>query len=237
MTKKIGIIGGAGPMASCQLYKEIINECQQTYNCTNDNDFPEIIIINYPFSNMLYEYQETDRKQLTTELQACFDKLAKGKVDIAAIACNTLHAFLDDVIISVPKFVHIVRATITYAQTLNLNRLFILGTETTIQANLYKQGMTTCITPTPEDNVIVNAIIQNILKGNITKSDAVQLESLVSAYFQKTPFDAVVLGCTELPLLNTVFPLNITDIHRGTLPVLDTIKILAKTLVKKAFTQ
>jgi len=237
--KKIGIIGGAGPMAGCQLYKEIINECQQQYGCKNDNDFPEIVMLNYPFSNMatsnmLEAHNASVRNQLTAELQICFNDLTKQKVAIAAIGCNTLHAFLNDVTIQIPHFVHIAQETMNHAQDLGLTRLFILGSQTTAQTNLYKNKNIDCIIPSLADNTIVDAVIKNIMDGNITATDATQLQALAQCYFDKKPFDAIVLGCTELPLLHAIFPLQIIDKKQRILPILDTIKILAKAIVKRS---
>ena len=52
--KKIGIIGGADPCASCLLYEKIINTCLKRDDCTNGSHFPEITIINYPFKRGLW---------------------------------------------------------------------------------------------------------------------------------------------------------------------------------------
>jgi len=232
---KIGIIGGAGPMASCQLYKEIINECQQRYGCKNDSDFPEITVLNYPFSNMLTKTDAANNKHLTSELQLCFDRLAAQNIDIVAIGCNTLHTFLDNVMIRVPEFVNIAQATMNYARALGLNRLFILGTQTTMQTGLYAQNNVDSIVPSIKDSTIIDKIIQNILDGTITQTDALKLQTLVQKYFDKTPFDAIILGCTELPLLNAEFPLKIIDEKQRALPVLDTVKILAQTIMRHAF--
>jgi aspartate/glutamate racemase len=49
MKKKIGIIGGAGPMASRLLYKKIIQECQQNYGCKDDADFSRNYSYQFPF--------------------------------------------------------------------------------------------------------------------------------------------------------------------------------------------
>ena len=46
--KTIGILGGMGPEASLNMYKTIINLCQDKYNCQQDFDFPKIIIYNLP---------------------------------------------------------------------------------------------------------------------------------------------------------------------------------------------
>lgn len=208
--KKIGIIGGAGPMASCQLYKEIITEFQR-YGCKNDRDFPEIVIINYPFSNMLNVQEYVINQQvLIDELQYCFDWLYEQKVDIAVIACNTLHIFIKQIKIKIPCFIAIPDVILNDAIKKDVKKLLILGTEMTNQMQLYRSEFVTCITPDQNDQLVVSTVIDNILAGNINEHDAKKIDQIINNYKQEAAIDGVVLACTELPLLyeqyaNTVF--------------------------------
>lgn len=51
--KPIGIIGGAGPMAGVALLKEVLSLSGKLYGCKKDADFPKVIFLNFPFSEML----------------------------------------------------------------------------------------------------------------------------------------------------------------------------------------
>ena len=51
--KTVGIIGGAGPMAGVLLTKKIIRNCQRWYGRINDYDYPKVILLSYPFAEML----------------------------------------------------------------------------------------------------------------------------------------------------------------------------------------
>ena len=94
---KIGIIGGAGPLAGTYLIQKIIEICQKEYGSNQDAEFPHMLLLNYPFSDMLS--QEIEPKKIESELQSCFQFFARNQVQYAAIACNTLHIFL-------PKILH-----------------------------------------------------------------------------------------------------------------------------------
>lgn len=86
---KIGIIGGAGPNAGSLLFNTLIGVCQTKYNCKKDAEFPHVVLLNFPFSDMLSK--DKCDETITKELQSCFDSLENYGVNIAAIACNTLH--------------------------------------------------------------------------------------------------------------------------------------------------
>ncbi len=63
----IGIIGGAGPMAGALLFKKIIARCQKKYNCVHDEDFPEIILLNVPFAQMLKQNTKYQNELMVRE--------------------------------------------------------------------------------------------------------------------------------------------------------------------------
>jgi aspartate racemase len=228
----IGIIGGAGPMASCRLYQLIIEQCQQNYGCFADADFPRIIIDSYPFADMLSDTARKKNKQiLVQQLQGCFDQLVKQGANVIAIACNTLHTLIADIILPPQvEFIHITDTTKAYSKKCNLSRLLILATATTITQKLYQSdgnNDSKCIVPNEHDQVVIDTIITDILSGNISQKNSLLLNAVVERYNA----DGVILGCTELPLLNDRYPITTSP----KIKVLDTLSILATTIVDKNF--
>ena len=101
MKKKIGIIGGADPAASCLLYKKIISVCLQRKDCKNGADFPEMIIVNYPFAHVMQVSEATRLKDVAiNQLQYCINSLEMHHIDLLALACNTYHAFFNNVAVN-----------------------------------------------------------------------------------------------------------------------------------------
>ena len=91
---KIGLVGGAGPMAGALLFSKIIQNYQSKKNAWQDEDFPEIILLSYPFSQMLSGAESAgNASRLQTELRICLAQLRDWGCDRIVIACNTLHAF------------------------------------------------------------------------------------------------------------------------------------------------
>lgn len=224
--KTIGIIGGAGPMASCHLYKLIIQECQQLYGCIADADFPRMIIINYPFVDMLtVDAGTANRILLIKQLQECIDQLASQGAQVIAIACNTLHTFLPDITIPAScKLVHIAQTTLDYAHQIGCQKLLILATATTIEQRLYATPTIACVTPTAKDQDSIDQIITDILAGKITRKNSQKLSAVIKKYF----INGIVLGCTELTLLNK----QILSKNNRAIVIFDTLQILAQQVIK-----
>ena len=99
---RMGIIGGAGPMAGALLFNKIIKICQQRYACASDADFPFISLVNYPFADMLTT--EKNHAILSRQLDEVFRSFTDNRISICAIACNTLHTYLPPI----PKELHLV---------------------------------------------------------------------------------------------------------------------------------
>src|SRR5262245_18866784 len=90
----IGIVGGAGPIAGVALLERVLLLSQTKYGCYRDADFPKVFLLSFPFSEMLVE--EVNAKQISQELSECLYQLRQNGAAVLAIACNTLHAFLDE---------------------------------------------------------------------------------------------------------------------------------------------
>lgn len=225
--KKIGIIGGAGPMASCQLYKMIVEICQKKHGCKNDFDFPEIVLISYPFTDMLSkETLMSNKNILTLQLQRCLDTLHAQGCDIVAIACNTLHTLLDEIKIPNLTFVLITEVVLRKAQELSLSRLLLLATSTSVECGLYSTTAMDIMKPNKNEQVCVDRIIKHILNGTICLSDAAFLAHII----KRNKVEGVILGCTELPLLHEKYQFN----EMSPIQILDSSLLLAEALVSNA---
>jgi aspartate racemase len=222
---KIGIIGGAGPMAGALLFQTIIQHCQEKYGAEADADFPYILLVSYPFADMLQNPSQT----VTLQLQDCFKALAANEVDIAVIACNTLHAFLDPTTLCGVSLVHIIEETAAWVNQHDIAEVLVLCTNTSAQVQLHRRFMR-CIYPDVDFQTYINTLILKILTGKQTQQDAELLAQKLNAREEK----GVVLGCTELSLLNTQFPLRSNGLSKPML-VFDPNQIAADKLCSYIF--
>lgn len=201
LNSRVGLIGGAGPMAGALLFEKIITVCQK-YGCKIDSEFPYCILLSYPFSPILTN--AWDRDILKKELENCFRSLEMNQVSIVAISCNTLHSFLPDI----PKnivLVHMIEETQAYVNAKNWKDPLILCSSTSRSNKLHAQYFS-CRYPNPHLQSTVDMLIDKITEGCCFK-EASKLLSLMCK--DEGP---VVLGCTELTLLHERVPLELDEI-------------------------
>ncbi|MBC8494763.1 amino acid racemase [archaeon] len=218
--KKIGILGGMGPEATAELYREIIRIFQKKYGAVYDNDFPEMVILNLPLPDVV-ENLESDY-EIKRVLDYGIKKLISAEVDFIAVPCNTATAFIiDDVF-----FVNIIAETIKIIKDQKLKKVGILATRTTIGSGLYQKLLKDIklLIPDSNDQEKITKIIMNILSGEKSSEDKNLLCSMISN-MKINGAEKVILGCTELPLL-----------YKGE-DTIDTLAILANAVVKRAITK
>lgn len=223
--KKIGIIGGAGPLASAFLYRKLVELSHQEFG----HEVLEIMIINYPFSLELLK----DHKKTSEALQNCFDRLTKQGADLVAIACNSLHGYLDQVSYDKNQLVHIAKTVVTRAKEKRMKKILILGTSITKHYGVYTSNDILCISPTEEDQAILLTILQRVLSGIICKQDSALLAKIAHKIYENEPFDGVVLGCTDLSLIEEEYPIVLVEDGK-LIPILDSVTVLAEELIRLA---
>lgn len=218
--KKIGIIGGAGPLASALLYETLIHE-----SYTLGRVVPEIVLINFPFTRGLSLREGKDNERtIHHELSYCVQFLAKSGVELGVLACNTLHLFLKHHIHPAIHFYHLPELVIKAAQSKQHHRLLILGTQNTCRSHLYQQSGIETAYPSSQDQTTIDRIIDRVLEGKVLKEDSSIVSRIIEKTSQTQVFDAVVLGCTDFPVLHHRFPISSSK------PLYDSIKIPAKTI-------
>jgi len=216
--KCIGIIGGAGPMAGAILLERIFYLSGKIYGCHKDADFPKVFLISFPFSEMLCP--NMDIPKLRQELSECLDQLRQNGASILAIACNTLHAFLNENN-ELNDLIHLPR---TLAENVSLSdEPLVFCTSTSAQFGLHKRFLP-CVYPDRQTQMKVDEIIDQILKGLDKSVILEKLEKLVQAQAANT----VILGCTELSLFSA--QLSIPDKR-----LIDPLDVMAYKILEKSF--
>lgn len=210
-SRAIGIVGGAGPVASALLYNTIIEICQKEYGANDYNEFPEIILESYPFTR-------GDREKIRHDISLCFKKLKSAGAELFSIASNSFHGFLPDV--SSFAFVNLVQEGLQEASRLGISKALILAAQPTIDLKLYEQTGLQCIYP--EDQNQIQKIIREVAGGEVSQQQAEKLAEIIRGL----EIDGVIIACTELPLIHRKFPLS-----KHGLPVIDTVDVLAKRLL------
>ena len=219
--KKIGILGGMGPEATAQLYIEIIQIFQRRYGAKYDSDFPEIMILNLPLPDVVEE--KGSPAKIIELLQEGVKKLEQAGADFIAIPCNTAITFLPQMseAVSIP-FVNIVEETATFVKKRGLTQVGIVATQVTLRSGIYSRAIgQILLEPSEEQKSLITKIIMTILAGEKNDEAKNNLQNIIFDLRMRGA-KAVILGCTELPLL---FASEDT---------IDTIKVLAEAVVREA---
>lgn len=219
--KKIGLVGGIGPASTVDYYLGLIERCRAELG---ENVYPEIVIDSVSLTTATDFFAQNDfdgNAQLM--LKSLADLKAAG-AEIAAITANTEHIVWDKIkdFFEIPV-VSIVEATADEILRKGYKRVLILGTIFTMKSGLYEKplierGITPIIPKDEDKEKIANLFFPNLENGIVIAEDKSKMLEIVGKIARENSADAVLLGCTELPLMIKdgdldVPLLNTTQIH------------------------
>lgn len=192
----IGILGGMGPQASAQLYKLLIEGTKAYKPAAVDSDFPEIVIFSVPIPNFV-----SDKEQLEISKKMLLERtllLEQAGCSVNGIGCNTAHILLNDLqaVTKVP-FLAIPDLVEQKIKASKFRRVGLLATPSTLKSDLYPN----LIRPDQTIGAEIEKLIYKQLNSNIMRKDEQDLKQIVQKFLVNESLDAVVLGCTELPLI------------------------------------
>ncbi|MCP4604328.1 MAG: amino acid racemase [Proteobacteria bacterium] len=228
--KRIGLIGGMTPESTKDYYSALI-ELGRTVLPGNLNN-PEIIIYSINLQTLVDHVEAGEPVKAIDMLVHAIDGVAAAGADFAAMTANTPHIFLDDIRkkTDVP-LISILDTTYARARRLGCTRPLLLGTATTMTASMYPDkflegGMNLAI-PDENERAIISRSIENELSiGVVSDITKKKYLDICGRHIEENGIDAVILGCTEIPMI-----LKENDLR---IPVLDTLRIHAEALFKEA---
>ena len=199
--KRLGILGGMGPAASAEFLVRLIE--QTPAGC--DQEHIPVILWSDPTvpdrSTSLLNGDDLPWEYLRRGVQG----LKNADCDHIIIPCNTAHFWYDRMAELGVPITHIVDSVAAELRNKNVTNttIGILGTQATIRQGLYQQRLTEqgwkCITPTEREMTeYVQPAIDLIKAGKIVMAEG--LLNQVIANLIDWGANAVVLGCTEIPL-------------------------------------
>ena len=122
------------------------------------------------------------------------------------IACNTAHLILDDLQMTTGlRFHSLIDATIRHIGSTHSKTVGIIASPTTIRNRLYEKQLDTfgtkVLLPTAEELVKIERIIRSVIAGQSQKDNLKKI-FLVADRMRNDGADKILLGCTELSVLN-----------------------------------
>jgi aspartate racemase len=159
------------------------------------------------------------------------NKLAKIGADFLICPDNTIHQALSLVLPRSPlPWLHIAEVVAEQAVASGFHRLGLTGTRWLVNSDVYPEILATYgleyVRPGPAEREEINRIIMDELVYSVFKPEAVAYLQQVIHRLREQECDAVILGCTEIPLI-------IND-SNSPLPTLDSTRLLARAALRRA---
>ena len=224
MNKTIGILGGMGPMATCDLMKKMIENTEAT--C--DQEYPRICVdsnTNIPDRTAAIVGEGEDPRP---EMIKSAVRLQAMGADVIVVPCNTAHWFLPDVekCVDVP-ILHMPRETAKELRAQGIQTAAVLATDGTLYSGVYDRELKnlgiTPIHPNAEDQKMIMSIIYDYVKAGKSHPYQEKFVAMQERLIQQGA-ECMILGCTELSF---VFSQSVTP-----LPVIDPTTVLAKAAIR-----
>jgi aspartate racemase len=202
--KRIGIVGGLGPESTIDYYRGIIYAFRKMQASSAT---PEIIIYSADVSRLMEMAEAKQWDELVEWLLERINALHRAGAQFAAIGSNTPHIVFDEVKSRSPvPMLSIVEETCLKAESLSLNKLGLMGTKFTMQSDFFQKQfhtkeMSVIVPKNDEIQIIHNKLMSEIELGIIKESTRKELLSIVKRMIDEESIEALILGCTELPMI------------------------------------
>ena len=185
----------------------------------------------HPLGEYMIHIRSGNWPQVAELMVSSVGKLANIGADFAICPDNTIHQAYDMVIKESPiPWFHIVDAVADEAQINGFGNLAIMGTKYLMTGPVYptilnKHDISFQI-PTRDDREKIDSIIfKELVHGIFTEKSRQYFNGVIQKLKQRG-CDAVILGCTEIPLL--------VDPNDCPLPTLDSTRLLARMALNES---
>ena len=227
MVKHIGIVAcSAEGAALC--YKTI---CEESQEFLGEFNHPEITMHTPPFSTYMNFIYNSNWGEVGELMLKSAKIVFKAGADFAICPDNTIHEAFDLMISKSPiPWLHIAEVVAKEAKKRGYKYLAITGTKYLMTGPVYpevlkKHGIT-CQIPDENDREKIDKIIFNeLVKGIFQEKSRLYFNEVIQK-LKDQGSDAVVLGCTEIPL--------IVDPNDCPLPTLDSTRLLARAALNES---
>lgn len=205
MRPAIGIIGGMGPMATCDMMRKITvltaaESDQGNYRIVADSntDIPDRTkAILYGGISPVSEILKSARR------------LENAGADVLLMACNTAHYFFDQIAPQIDTpMLDMIGETAAALRSSDIQKVGLLATEGTVKSGIFENALNDVgielIYPDESGQEAVTEMVYDGIKTDRKEFDISRYAETVSQ-LQKRGAQTMILGCTELPLVKEMY--------------------------------
>lgn len=214
--KKLGLIGGTGPESTLIYYREITKGAAER----NRGRFPYLTIESMSVFDVLDYCRRGDEEGLAAYLLAGIQNLAGAGAQFAALTGITPHIVMDSLRERSPiPIVSMIDTARAYAEKKGFRRLLLLGTLPTMEGTFFRKAFEESgiriITPDEADRRYIAEKIETELEyGRVEEQTREEMRKIAVRAMEREGAEAVVLGCTELPLIFETIGLEKLDVMK-----------------------
>jgi aspartate racemase len=227
MSRHIGIVAcSAEGAALC--YRTI---CVEGAQLLGAHAHPEVSMHTHPLAGYMERIYAGDWEGVGNLMLSSAHKLAAAGAEFLICPDNPIHQALPYVSPRSPlPWLHIADVVATQAVERGFRRLGLTGTRYLVDSEVYPEQLTPrgleYVRPTAAERDEINRIIMDELVYGVFTPEAVACFQRVVGRMKDEGCDAVVLGCTEIPLI-----VNDSNVP---LPTLDSTRLLARAALRRA---
>ncbi len=227
MAEHIGIVGVSLEGAAL-CYRTV---CAEGERYLGKYDHPEVSMHTHSLGQYMTCIYRNAWSGVAALMLSSAKKLASAGATFLICPDNTVHQAFAEVEAASPlPWIHIADVIADEAAARGFRRLGLTGTKYLVESNVYPDRLRPrgidSVRPTPDEREDVNRIIFDELQYSVFTPEAVAGFQRVIGRMKRDGCDAVVLGCTEIPLL--------MNDSNSPLPTLDSTRLLARAALRRA---
>jgi len=227
MPRHIGIVGCSAEGASL-CYRTL---CAEGPALLGPHAHPEVSMHTHSLADYVACLDAGNLPGVAALMLSSANKLAKAGADFLICPDNTIHQAMPMVLPHSPlPWLHIAEVVADEAARRGLRRVGVLGTRWLVDSEVYPQALAArgiaAVRPGMDDRAEIGRLIMGELVRGVFTPSAVATFQAVIDRLRAAGCDAVVLGCTEIPL--------IIDDGNSSLLTLDSTRLLARAALRRA---
>ena len=223
--KKLGIIGGLGPMATAHFMELMIEMTKADI----DQEHIEMIIYNSPNIPDRTQYILGKSKESPLPYFVSIAKKLKNEnAEVIAIPCVTAHYFHNELEqLSGMTIVNAAKETAMYLKQRGYQKVGIMATDATVKKGILSQELQKVGIESISPEEKEQEMVMELIYGNVKSGKTIQEHSFkhISEMLFANGAEVILLGCTELSIIKKQ-----KEIGSG---FLDVLEVLAKTCVEQ----
>jgi aspartate racemase len=227
VTRRIGILAHSAEGAAL-CFLEAVHEGERRLGA---HHHPDIVMDIEPMGTSLADWDANTLPPIVERFRAAAQRLKAAGADFWICPDNTAHIAFEAATAPLPlPGLHIAQIVAATAVARGFKTIGITGTRWTMEGPVYRgaferHGLAHATPPAPARETIQHIIMDELVRGIVRDDSRARFAAIVGD-LKAEGCDAVVLGCTELPML--------LDDTASPLPTLDSTRLLARAAVDVA---